>query len=498
MTTHYEVLRPITPADLHTCSTYVEILKSLPLHGYVTFEMFRHIDKTGSTKCMAYACSRGILKRISPHERILKLDSVKFWVTQLNKSGHKNSVSKHGTKPLYLQGLSRFDEWLPGRSFQSHETVVAGGQITKKAVTKSFANVEEMMYYCIESGYGTKAAQRAIREYLVSPQVDKMSDSLYMSTRSAIKSYFSINDQALDLPRTRKKRADLTTDNKPSMSLEDFYKMLQNGKPGIMMRTIMLVKFHSGMDSSTLTDRFNYEGYSQIVRYFKTDDHAMWNLDLCPVPIKLVRVKTHVQYTTFLERDAIAQLQKYLTWKEAKYGRHDPSKPLFVTKQNVPIYSEWISRHFSEVAVRAGVQEKVSHKLYKIRAHNVRYLLKSTLKTYGCASYAADHVLGHAPRDTYEKQAILYPKNLRAEYAKASSHLNIFSKVDSILNTAKDPASQDARIRELEAQAAGTSTINAEIALLERRHRESMQKMYDAIESLNEKINSLQRHDDDE
>ena len=147
MTTHYEVLRPVTPADLHTCSTYAEILKSLPSHGYVTFEMFRHIDKTGSTRCMAYACSRGILKRISPHERILQLDSVKFWVTQLNKSGHKNSVSKHGTKPLYLQGLSRFDEWLPGRSFQSYETVLAGGQITKKAVTKSFANVEELLHY---------------------------------------------------------------------------------------------------------------------------------------------------------------------------------------------------------------------------------------------------------------------------------------------------------------------------------------------------------------
>ena len=67
--------------------------------------------------------------------------------------------------------------------------------------------------------------------------------------------------------------------------------------------------------------------------------------------------------------------------------------------------------------------------------------------------------------------------------------------MESVLNTAKDPASQDARIRELEAQAAGTSTVNAEIALLERRHLESMQKIYRAIESLKEEINSLQQHD---
>ena len=94
--------------------------------------------------------------------------------------------------------------------------------------------------------------------------------------------------------------------------------------------------------------------------------------------------------------------------------------------------------------------------MYKIRAHEVRDLLKSTLIASKCAQYAADHVLGHAPRDSYEKQATLYPEELRAEYAKASSRLNIFSKVESTLNTADDPESLQARIRELEAQAAGT------------------------------------------
>ena len=143
--------------------------------------------------------------------------------------------------------------------------------------------------------------------------------------RSAIKSYFNANDIVLDLLKSRKKRADSTTSD-DSMTLENFYKMLQTGNPGIKMRTIMLIKLHSGMDSSTFTDRFNYEWYLQIVKYFKTEDHTMWNLDLCPVPIKLVRVKTNVPYTTFLEHDAIAQLQEYLTWKETKYGKQDISQ----------------------------------------------------------------------------------------------------------------------------------------------------------------------------
>ena len=211
-----------------------------------------------------------------------------------------------------------------------------------------------------------------------------------------------------------------------------------------------------------------------------------------------------------------------------KYGKQDPSKPLFMTKQKTPISSLWLSRSFSKVAVQAGVQKKISRRTYKITAHEVRDLLKSTLLMCGCKQYAAEHVLGHAPKDSYEKQAILYPEQLRAEYAKASSYINIFSKVENALSNRDDPESlhsirtkdpgkfskksllvvektvrifnqitMHARIKELETQAAGTSTANAEIALLERRHQKSMQEMYDVIESFREEISSLRQQRDE-
>ena len=105
MTTYYEVLRPVTPADLDTRPRFVEVLKLIPSQGHVTSELFRHLGKSRASKGITHACSRGILKRISPHDQILGLNSVKFWLTQLNESGHKNSISKNGTKSLYLQGL---------------------------------------------------------------------------------------------------------------------------------------------------------------------------------------------------------------------------------------------------------------------------------------------------------------------------------------------------------------------------------------------------------
>ena len=484
MTSHYKVLRSVTPADLEAHHRFAKVLGMIPPEGYVKFSHFRDIGRNCVSNGIAYACSCGILKRISPHERILHLDSVKFWCTQLNEPGYKNTTTNNSTERLYLQMLANLDEWLPGRSFQSYATVLIDGQITRQATTKSFANVEELLHYCIESDYGTKTAQRVIREYLTDSQAGKMSDSLYSITRAALKSYFNVNDQMLDLPRPRKKRADQAPSDDSFMTLEDFYKMLQNGKPSITMRTIMLIKLQSGMDSSTFTDRFNYEGYSQITKYFKTDDHTSWNLDMCPVPIRLVRVKTGVQYTTFLDRDAIAQLQGYLTWKGTRYGSQDASKPLFMTKQNTPIHSLWLSRGFSEVAVRAGIQKKVSHRVYKIRAHEVRDLLKSTLLASGCKQYAADHVLGHAPRDSYEKQATLYPEELRAEYAKASSRINIFLKVEHNLNSPEDPESQNTRIRELEAEVRTLKESKTVDAVTEGAYK-------DAISEMNEKIKHL-------
>ena len=171
-----------------------------------------------------------------------------------------------------------------------------------------------------------------------------------------------------------------------------------------------------------------------------------------------MRVKTGMEYTTFVDRDAVSHLQDYLRWREFREGKkYDPSGPLFVTRRGTPVGPNWISSRFSKAAIDAGIQKRTSHRVFKIHSHEVRDLLKSTLLVSGCAQYAADHVLGHAPRDSYEKQAALYPEKLRAEYAKASGRLNIFSSIEKHLRAAgADSGEQsppgDGRYQKIEAQ----------------------------------------------
>ena len=78
----------------------------------------------------------------------------------------------------------------------------------------------------------------------------------------------------------------------------------------------------------------------------------------------------------------------------------------------------------------------------------------------------------------------MYPKELRAEYAKASSRLNIFSKVESTLNTADDPESLYARIRDLETQVKSSKQFKTEKNMTEEAHTgviNDMQKKLDKV-----------------
>ena len=73
---------------------------------------------------------------------------------------------------------------------------------------------------------------------------------------------------------------------------------------------------------------------------------------------------------------------------------------------------------------------------------------------------------------------------MRKEYAKASSRLNIFSKIASTLNSPKDPESQEARIRELEAEVAALKQSKAGEDFTDEKHKNVMNGM-------NEKINPV-------
>ncbi len=127
--------------------------------------------------------------------------------------------------------------------------------------------------------------------------------------------------------------------------------------------------------------------------------------------MQLTRIKTGYLHTGFLDRDAVEALQGCPDWRREKTGEEmGPGMPIFVSSRGDPVRAKWISMQFSMLARRAGVQrvlvDRQLDRRYKITAHEMRDLLKSTLIDCGCRADVADHVIGHMPRDSYEKQAV--------------------------------------------------------------------------------------------
>ncbi len=206
---------------------------------------------------------------------------------------------------------------------------VVDGRIVRKTVQKSFKHVEELLYFGEDEN--TKDVRKIISQHLVAPQHKHLKRATRTVICSAIKSYFDAHDVFTNVKVNGRKNSEAEFADEPGLDITEFYKMMTAGKINPLTCAVMMVKFQAGLDSSTLADRFNFYAYKQIAEYCGTPDHEKWDLEKCPVPIRLRRVKTTVKYTTFIDRDALSALKDYLVWKEGLHGPHDPEGPLFTT-----------------------------------------------------------------------------------------------------------------------------------------------------------------------
>ena len=388
-----------------------------------------------------------------------KFATVRYWLGQLSESGIRNRASvKTSTRIVYLHHLAVFNEWLAGREFDVRVQDVKDGKIVRETVQRSFVNVEELLHFGEDDIGNAKEVRKIISQYLVDPRHEDLSHSTMMVTCAAIKSYFDKHDVMTYVKLNGRKRDAYEVTEEPGLDLVELYKMLTISKIDPMVRAVMLVKFQAGLDSSTLADRFNFYAYEQIAKFCGTGDHGTWGLDKCPIPIRLIRVKTGIAYTTFIDRDALSAVKDYLSWKEKHHGPHDPEGPLFVTTRGVPIHGEWISDAFARLADYSGTQKQLAPNVLKIRSHKMRHLLKTTLVACGCALSVADYVLGHKP-DTYIDPD-LYQENGRKEYAKASHRINVLSKAASNID---DPEPADAAEKKLKASEARVEELEKRV-----------------------------------
>lgn len=379
---------------------------------------------------------------VETFEEFCNMESMQELLLNLRGSKHKNSKpkSKSGlfsTQMIYANRLYHLHRWLSGRTFEFNNFVHTGeNTFQNQRESLVLQGLEHLLHLYQNSFNSRRDFVLLLKKYLHDPiHAGKFAGTMVVE-KSAIQGYFKWNESELDIPFNPKKRYKVkdAEDEEASLSLEELMKMLTVGRPTLVQKAMILCKFQRGLDTATLVDRFNFEAWKQLVDYFGTENYSKWDVGMCPVPIKLTRMKTDFSHVGFLDIDGVQAIQEYLKDEEKKKGRKmEVGKPLFVNQKDNLIDVHWVSRTFNRLAETSGIQTKLEGYSYNTKysknSHELRDLLESTMLDSGVRADVVEHVTGHRPKDSYEKQSKLFPASLRSEYMKASKRLNLFSNM---------------------------------------------------------------------
>ena len=368
-----------------------------------------------------------------------KMESIAYCSKQLRGNKRKHIKTPHitSTKQSYLYKLWNFHYWLMGKGFYYDEWLMVGkSTFQRQSKTVTLDGLEHFLRLYESSHTNSKQHfTQLIKKYLKDPiHAGKKQQTLKIDYY-AIKAYFKRNDYPINF-HFRPNHTDNPDIEEPELlTLGKLMNMLTIGQPTLLQKAVFLCKFHRGLDTSTFVDRFNFESWDQIVKIFGTDNWDQWDLKKCPIPIKLVRIKTDVVHVGFLDIDAIVALQEYLNYRQTvQQGNFKPS-PIFLNSKNMPITEEWIRSSFRSLAKKSGlIKQNDKTKGQHINPNSLRILLKSTLIVCNVNKNVAEEAIGHKTPDRLGKHQEKDLKKMQNEHSKSSGTINIFCKVYKMIN----------------------------------------------------------------
>jgi len=364
-----------------------------------------------------------------------KLESITFCMSRLRGNKRHNIIQENitSTQKNYLYRLWNFHYWLIGQEFHyDFLTSIDETIFQKHSKTIILDGLEPFLnLYELHHQNSRRCFTQLIKKYLHDPiHFDKSPQTLKIDYY-AIKAYFDRNDCPLIfLHNFVEKQVNQTQ----LLTLGNLLHLLTVGQPTILQKAVFLCKFHRGLDTSTFVDRFNFNAWDQIIASFGTSDWNKWDLKKCPIPIRLIRIKTGVTHVGFLDVDAITSLREYLQYRQSHQKIFNPT-PIFVNDKNNPITEAWIRTSFRSLAKKSRlVKSNEKTKNHGINPNSLRILLKSTLLACGVDRTVSEEAIGHKTSDRFQKHSKQNVQKMREEYSKASSTINIFSRLYGMIN----------------------------------------------------------------
>jgi len=183
-------------------------------------------------------------------------------------------------------------------------------------------------------------------------------------------------------------------------------------------RAIVLFHFQGGLDVSTLCDL----NYGDIAEELEKNSH--------PLKVETMRVKTGVEFYTFVGQDAIDAVKAYIADKESRGVKFDNKTPLFLQERGKKrLKPHNIQTMMKDLAVRAGfvTNGNNGNSFNPLGTHSLRESFGSLMINSGVPDTIVDFWLGHAIGDMAKAYKETQFENLKKMYLEREHLLAVSS-----------------------------------------------------------------------
>jgi integrase len=224
-------------------------------------------------------------------------------------------------------------------------------------------------------------------------------------------------------------------------------------------RAIVLFHFQGGLDVSTLCSL----NYGDVKEGLEKDEH--------PLKVEPMRVKTGVEFYTFVGDDAIDALKAYLDDMKSRGVEFNDRTPLFLQERGKGrINTHNIQVMMKDLVVRSGLVDEANngYAFNPLGTHSLRESFGSLMINSRVPDTIVDFWLGHEIGDLARAYKTTQFESLKKMYAERESLLSITAPRED----EKTKAELSNLRGEFSVLSKGTESITRKIAEVERENKE--------------------------
>lgn len=269
-------------------------------------------------------------------------------------------------------------------------------------------------YHWMKTEYPKKSKGRYAHKIIGKGVSDKLSH-MYVSAMRSFYATFGVVVRMKgrhSLPRARVRNKRLKVNAAQVKVLVDHARTPRD-------RAIILVLFQGGMDVSTLCSL----RYGDVAEGLKKNEH--------PLKLELFRVKTGVEYYTFLARDAVDALKAYIADLKARHTQLRGGQPLFLQERGKDrLRTHNVQSMMKNVARASGFIDKENNgKAFNpLGPHALRESFGGIMINSGVPDTIVDFWLGHSIGQIAEAYKGPQYESLKKMYLEREHLLSVSAK----------------------------------------------------------------------